>query len=109
VTGERRHADDVASREAYIEPAIGFDMLRDAVALLRCVARDDHEGLHAIVTGTSQPRNLAGATAMIALEVMRRCGIGPSLAEALLAEISRNASDSLLDQPRPGRGNREVM
>lgn len=88
--------------EGYIAPDRGFDALRDAVAAIQCAVSGDTAGLHAILTGTTQPRHVAGMAISIAAFVIQRAGLDDEGMKAVLSEISAGGADFLLDQPPPG-------
>jgi hypothetical protein len=95
-------ADDRQPADGYIAPEIGFDSLRDAAAAIRCAISGDAAGFHAILTGTSQPRHVAGMAVSIAAVLIQRAGLDDEAMNALLSEISASVGDFLLDQPAPG-------
>lgn len=88
----------------YLAPDIGFDALKDAVALIRCTAAEDCEGIDAIANGNAHPRCLAAMVAAIATMVCRRGHLDNAGIDALLSEISSQLRDNLLDQERPSKG-----
>lgn len=90
-----------ASGSGYLAPDIGFDALKDAVALIKCTAAEDSEGIGVIANGNAHPRCLAGAVAAIAVMVCRRGHLDNAGIDALLSEIASQAGDWLLDQQRP--------
>lgn len=92
----------MAAEEGYIAPEIGVGALRDAVAAIRCMASGDREGLHAVLSGTDAPRQLAGMLAAVAAAICRRAGLDEAGIAAVLAGISHEVADLILDQPRPG-------
>jgi hypothetical protein len=90
-----------ASGSGYLAPDVGFDAMRDAVALIRCTAAEDHEGMGAIANGNAHPRCLAAAVAAIATMICRRGSLDNAAIDALLSEIASQAGDWLLDQQSP--------
>lgn len=82
----------------YLAPDEGFEALKDATALIRCMAADDGDGIGAIANGTPRPRRLAVMLAAIVVSVCRRGGLGNADIEALLAAVSADVSNFLLDQ-----------
>ncbi len=92
----------------YLEPALGIDAFRDAAAAVRCLAAGDGEGVHAVLAGTDAPRHVAYALAVITVTVCRRGGLDEGGIAGLLADITSDASDCILDQ-RPEQPWKEVM
>lgn len=92
---------DAAHAAGYLAPDVGFDALKDAVALVKCTAAEDADGIGAIANSNAHPRCLAGAVAAIATMICRRGGLDNAAIDALLAEIASQAGDWLLDQQRP--------
>jgi hypothetical protein len=88
--------------EGYIAPDRGFDALRDAVAAIQCAVSGDAAGLHAVLTGTTQPRQVAGMAVSIAAVIIQRAGLDDDGMKAVLSDISARGGDFLLDQPLPG-------
>ena len=91
---------DAAGGAPYLEPELGIDAFRDAAAAVRCLAAGDGEGVHAILAGTDAPRHVAGALLVITFLTCRRGGLDNAGIVALLAEITADAFDFILDQPR---------
>ena len=83
----------------FAPPEVGFDVLRDAVALVRCSAAGDDEGFAVVVGGSRHPADLAGMTATIAAMICRRAGLD---AADVLSGIKAELSDLLLDQAARG-------
>jgi hypothetical protein len=92
--------DRPAGLAAYVPPAIGFDVLKDAVALIGCSAAGDGEGVMAILSSTTYPRDLAGMTATVAVIACRRAGLDADAMAALLGDAGADLADLLLDQGR---------
>ena len=90
-----------AALAAYVPPAIGFDVLKDALALIRCSAARDGEGFMAIISGTAYPLDLAGMTATVAAIACRRAGLDDDAIAALLGDAGADLADLLLDQHKP--------
>jgi hypothetical protein len=95
---------DAAAPAPYLAPDVGFDALKDAVALIRCMAAEDAEGTDAIANGSDHPRCLAGMIGMIAIMICRRGHLDNAAINVLLSEIAYQIRDLLLDQERPGEG-----
>ena len=93
--------DRPAGLAAYVPPAIGFDVLKDAAALIRCSAAGDGEGVMAILGSTAYPLDLAGMTATVAVIACRRAGLDGDAIAALLGDAGADLADLLLDQPKP--------
>lgn len=91
----------------YLAPDLGFEALKDAAALIRCLAAGDGEGLNSITSGNSCPPRLATAVAVIAVGFCRRGGLDNAGIDALLADISAEVGDFLLDQEAPGEGGEQ--
>ena len=89
-----------AGQCGYLEPSVGVDALRDAVAAIRCIAAGDGPGFGAVLNGTDQPRQVAAAMAAIASVVCRRVGLDDAGLSRLLNQVSSEVTDFLLDQPR---------
>jgi len=93
--------DRPAALAEYVPPAIGFDVLKDALALVRCSAASDGEGFMAIISGTEYPRDLAGMAATVAAIACRRAGLDDDALAALLGDAGSALADLLLDQAPP--------
>jgi histidine ammonia-lyase len=96
--------DDVQADAGYLEPAVWVDALKDAAAIIRCIAAEDDEGRNVIVNGNSQPRAVTAAIALIALHVCRRGALSNADIDVLLADIKADLTDRLLDQNKPAGG-----
>jgi len=92
----------------YIDPELGIDALRDAVAAIRCVVAGDDEGVFAILTGTDAPRHVPGTLAAFLVVICHRVGFGNDDVAALLDGLSADFTNGILDQPRPEGGAGEV-
>lgn len=90
-----------APAASYLEPGTGFDSLKDAVALVRCVAAEDGEGIAAVANGSDNPRVLAVLLGVITVRVCHMGRLDDAGIEALLAAVSADVSDYLLDQESP--------
>lgn len=93
--------DRPAGLAAYVPPAIGFDVLKDALALIGCSAAGDGEGFVAIIGSTTYPRDLAGMAATVAVIAYRRAGLDDDAIAALLGDAGAGLADLLLDQEKP--------
>ncbi|MGH3295767.1 MAG: hypothetical protein ACRDP7_28605 [Trebonia sp.] len=85
----------------YLAPEVGFEALKDATALIKCIAAGDDEGHAVIANGSPHPRRLAGMVASIAVTLCRRVGLSDAAIDLLLADISAQYTDFLLDQQTP--------
>jgi hypothetical protein len=90
--------DRPAGMSSQVPPEVGFDVLRDAVALIGCSAAGDDAGFAAVIGGSGHHVDLAGMTATIAAMVCRRAGLD---ADVVLGGIRAELSDLLLDQAAP--------
>jgi hypothetical protein len=89
---------DVKQTSPYLAPDVGFEALKDAVALIRCIASGDDQGHGVIANENSHPRCLAGMVASITVTLCRRVGLTDEAIDLLLADISAQYTDFLLDQ-----------
>jgi hypothetical protein len=88
----------------YLAPDVGFDALKSAVALIRCCADGDGEGIGAIINGAANLHELAGMTATIAAIICLRVSRDRNGIDALLAAVSSDLTNLLLDQEKPAGG-----
>jgi hypothetical protein len=100
----RRPAQTAESAEPYFPPEAGFRALKDATALILCLARGDREGLDAIIDGGGNPHELAAMTAMVTARICLRAGLSDSTITGLLKGIEAEIADNLLDQEQPTAG-----
>lgn len=92
---------DATPAAPYLAPDVGFEALRDAVALIRCIATGDDEGQGVIANANSHPRCLAGMVASITVTLCREVGLSDAAIDLLLTGISARYTDFLLDQQHP--------
>jgi hypothetical protein len=74
-----------------------IDAIRDVVAAVRACQRADAEGLHAILTGTEDPRGCLGMAAALAAVLLEFGGATGADADRVLDEARRRVEDSVLD------------
>jgi hypothetical protein len=92
---------EAAPATPYLAPGIGFEALKDAAALIRCLAAGDDEGHGVIINANSHPRCLAGMVASITVQLCRQVGLSDQALDLLLTDITTWCTDLLLDQQRP--------
>jgi hypothetical protein len=81
----------------------GIDAARDAIAAVKACMREDAEGLHAILTGTNDPRGCLGTLAALTASLLKNSGIPDGAVDGVLTEAGRRIEDAVLDlQPRAG-------
>lgn len=102
---------ETAAREVQpaSDPAVTFEVIRDAIALVRCCAAGDDMGVLAIANGTPEPRHVAAFLAAVTVAACRRGGMDDSAITSMLAELTTVAQDGALDQLRHERGAQGVM
>jgi len=88
---------------ADLAPEVILDAIKDAVALIRCCATQDSDGILAIVGGTE---NLPYLTAMIATAaaiICRRGELDDASIGPFLGSVAAELTDRLLDRKRPAQ------
>lgn len=83
-----------------LDPALGIDALRDAVALVKAMANGDREGVNVIANHAGHPRLAFAALASLVAAMLLGCGLEGDELSAVLDEASRRAADGMFDLRR---------
>jgi hypothetical protein len=79
------------------DPALSFDVMADASALVRACIAGDGPGAQAVANHSAAPRNVAVILAATVVTACRRNGMSDTAINAMLRELSVSANDAVID------------
>jgi hypothetical protein len=83
-------------------PALSFDVMADASALVRACIAGDGQGVTAVANHSAAPRQVAAVLAATLVTVCRSAGMTDSAINAAVRQLSMSANDAVLDGRQGG-------